>query len=181
MQEVPNICKSVQNQTDISGSYLSVTYFQFQYLSAFSLVFWRGSQNVNWTSDSSIRKLRQRRTSQHENESNTKALRGSYSGSEYTSYVGVDHKAATFISNIQTYSFTNKQAYKHSTLYINTDLFFLLSVFTMNKDSEEILDQSFISSSQSFLHHLKTFLFWRSFTDILLELAFSSGPGSNDD
>ena len=37
------------------------------------------------------------------------------------------------------------------------------------------------STLQSFQHHLKNFLFRRSFPDILLYWTFTSGPSSNDD
>jgi len=42
--------------------------------------------------------------------------------SEYVSYVRVDHKRAEFIGNKQIDKLKNKQTYKHSTLYISTDM-----------------------------------------------------------
>jgi len=38
-----------------------------------------------------------------------------------------------------------------------------------------------MSVQQSFQHHLKTFLFQRSFPDIVQQSTLLSGPSSNDD
>ena len=104
-------------KTSHFASYLSVTYFHFQFLLYSSFIAWLTAAN-DLISDFSIRYLRHRRTSQQT--INVKEIRTpAIMLSQNIYHVWRrPYRAAKFISNKQTHKLTNN-IYRHLTLYIS--------------------------------------------------------------